>query len=130
MCICMHLCQTHSFQSLCVFPCFEELAGDIIWVRQCLKNTKSPIQRTQQPYPTPTQSRGHQTHPAHSLESLWKAMCTCTAVKHSQENIRQRRKVKKKREQEDGTKTWRPPPLSRNCLPPAFSSTRIYVHQT
>lgn len=59
-------------------------------------------------------------------------MCTCTAVKHSQESIRHKKKAWRRRNEslEDGTKTRRSPHLSRNRLPPAISSNVICFHQT
>jgi len=79
-CICRLI---HS--SFCVFfPSCEELAGDraaIIRAQSCLKTQRAPFS----PTPHPHSQEDTQTHPAHSLESLRKAVCTYTAVKHSQE---------------------------------------------
>lgn len=129
MCICMHLCQTHSY--LCVFPLWRSWQATEPPSSGC-----SNASEHKEPHSESSAVVSHthtvsqedtRAHPAHSLESLWKAMCTYTAVKHSQENIKQYRTV---REEEMKEKTQRSPHLSMNCLPPAISSAVIYAHQT
>ncbi|CAJ1080112.1 Hypothetical predicted protein [Xyrichtys novacula] len=75
------------------------------------RNTKSPIQRPQKQYPTPTRPRGHSdpssTQPGVIIEAVWTSL---------------RRRTKRMK--------LKPTKMYRKCPPPAVSSAVIYAHQT
>lgn len=92
------------------FSCFERLAGRRRSRHHLGSETqRAPFRGLRSRIPHPHGQEDSQTHPAHTAWSHYgKALCTYTAVKHSQENIQHYKKVQRGGKK-DGTKTWRSP---------------------
>lgn len=84
---------SHSFQ---IFVCFSLFGGagrrrgrHHLGAAIPRNTQRAPFRGLGSHIPHPHSQEDTRTHPAHSLESLRKAMCTFTAVEHSQQNIKQ-----------------------------------------